>query len=138
MNLHHTYTIQGGDFSKAGIASSSVKKMLKQLSVDTKCIKRTVIALYEGEVNIVAHAWRGEIDVTIGSSCIEITLSDEGPGIADIEQAMVEGFSTASKEVREMGFGAGMGLANMRKNSDKLDITSEVDKGTIVKIVNYF
>lgn len=138
MKLQHTYTIQGGDFSRAGIASSSVKKMLKQLSVDAKCIKRTVIALYEGEVNIVAHAWKGEIGVTIKPNCIEITLSDEGPGIADIEQAMVEGFSTASKEVREMGFGAGMGLANMRKNSDQLDISSIVNKGTVVKIVNYF
>ncbi len=138
MNLQHTYTIQGGDFSRAGVASSSVKKMLKQLSVDAQCIKRTVIALYEGEVNIVAHAWKGEIGVTIDPTCIVITLVDEGPGIADIEQAMVEGFSTASKEVREMGFGAGMGLANMRKNSDKLDISSIVGKGTVVKIINYF
>ncbi len=138
MVIEHTYQVKGGDFAHAGSASSKVKKLLKQLDVDPRKIKSIVIALYEAEVNIVAHAWEGDIHIMIETDKITMHLVDKGPGIPDIAQAMVEGFSTASKEVREMGFGAGMGLSNIKKNTDMMEITSEVGIGTILKLVNYF
>ncbi len=138
MAIEHKYYVKGGDFAHAGSASSKVKKMLKQLDVDPKKIKSIVIALYEAEVNIVAHAWEGEIRILIESDSITMVLEDKGPGIPDISQAMVEGFSTASKEVREMGFGAGMGLSNIKRNTDSLVITSEVGAGTTLKMVTWF
>ncbi|MDZ7775215.1 MAG: ATP-binding protein [Bacteroidales bacterium] len=131
------FTVEGGDFSNAGTASSKIKRILKQLNVDGKLIKKTVVALYEAEVNIVAHAYRGTITADINSQRIDILLQDEGPGIESIEQAMEVGYSTASDKVREMGFGAGMGLSNMKKNTDVLDLDSKVGKGTKVHIVNY-
>lgn len=130
------FHIDGGDFVNAGKASSAVKGVLKQLDVSPKKIKRVVIALYEMEVNVVAHASKGDIVAVIDSDQVEITVSDSGPGIQDIEQAMTEGFSTASKEVREMGFGAGMGLPNIKRNSDSFHIESVPGEGTIVKISN--
>ena len=130
------FHIDGGDFVNAGKASSAVKGVLKRLDVSSKRIKRVVIALYETEVNVVAHAAEGEIDVELDSEKVAITVTDSGPGIVDIEQAMTEGFSTASKAVREMGFGAGMGLPNIRRNSDSFHIESIPGKGTTVKIVN--
>lgn len=133
-----TFDIQGGDFTHAGYPSSEVKKVLKQLDIDGKTIKNIVIALYEAEVNVVAHAWRGTVDVEIDENKITIWVRDEGPGIPDVEKAMQPGFSTASKKVREMGFGAGMGLPNIRKNTDEMQIETEVGKGTILKLVNYF
>lgn len=133
-----TFNIQGGDFTRAGHPSSEVKKVLKQLDIDGKTIKNIVIALYEAEVNVVAHAYRGTVEVEIDENKICILVSDEGPGIPDVELAMQPGFSTASKEVREMGFGAGMGLPNIKKNTDELQIETEVGKGTKVKMVNYF
>jgi len=134
MKLH--YHIDGGDFVNAGKASSAVKGVLKQLNVPSRRIKRVVIALYETEVNVVAHATQGEIEVAIDSDQISILVSDSGPGIADVEKAMQEGFTTASKEVREMGFGAGMGQPNMKRNSDRMDIQSVPGQGTTVRIVN--
>lgn len=131
------YNIEGGDFSRAGHASSEVKKLLKQLNLDNALIKRIVVALYEGEVNIVAHAKRGMIDVTILPEKVHIKLTDEGPGIKDIELAMKEGYSTASQKVREMGFGAGMGLPNMKKNADRLNIESTPGVGTIVELTTF-
>ena len=136
--MHFEYRVEGGNFSEAGYPSSQVKKTLKQLNVEGNVIKRTVVALYEAEVNIVAHAYRGVIAVDIDTEKIIITLTDEGPGIADIKKAMEIGYSTATPEVREMGFGAGMGLSNMNTNAYKLSITSEVGTGTIVEIMNYF
>lgn len=136
--MQYKYDIEGGNFTKAGSASSQVKKILKQLNVDLKIIKRIVVALYEAEVNIVAHAYKGEIQVRIDTQKINIKLIDEGPGIPDIDKAMTKGFSTASPKVREMGFGAGMGLANIKKNSDELNITSVVGKGTEVEIITNF
>jgi len=131
------YTIEGGDFSKAGYASSAVKKVLKQLNVDSKVIKRIVVALYEGEVNVVAHAYRGSIEADINAERIMVKIEDEGPGIPDIDLAMTAGYSTASAKVREMGFGAGMGLPNMKKNADELNIVSEVGKGTTIELITY-
>ncbi len=135
--MDFVYEVEGGNFTKAGNASSAVKKTLKKLNVNPKIIKRIVVALYEAEVNIVAHAFKGNILVTINSKQIKIVLDDSGPGIPDIDLAMQEGFSTASSKVREMGFGAGMGLPNMKKNVDELIVTSEVNKGTKVEMITY-
>jgi len=132
------FSIQGGDFTHAGHPSSEVKKVLKQLDIDGKTIKNIVIALYEAEVNVVAHAWKGTVSVEIDENKITIWVEDKGPGIPDIDLAMQAGYSTASKEVRDMGFGAGMGLPNIKKNTDELVIETEVGKGTKVKMVNYF
>jgi anti-sigma regulatory factor (Ser/Thr protein kinase) len=136
--LKLTFSIHGGDFTHAGHPSSEVKKVLKQLDIDARTIKNIVIALYEAEVNVVAHAWEGTVSVEIDENKITIWVDDEGPGIPDIDLAMQAGYSTASKEVRDMGFGAGMGLPNIKKNTDELVIETEVGKGTKVKMVNYF
>jgi serine/threonine-protein kinase RsbT len=131
------FEIEGGNFTRAGYASSQLKKMLKQLGIEQQLIKKIVVALYEAEVNIVAHAYKGIIDISIEPEKVVLELSDEGPGIPDIEKAMQEGFSTASQKVREMGFGAGMGLPNIKKNSDELEIDTVVGKGTKLRIVKY-
>lgn len=135
--MHFEFNVEGGNFSKAGTASSQLKKILKQLNVDPRIVKRVVVALYEAEVNIVAHAFGGTIYIDIDTEKIEIKLVDEGPGIPDIELAMQQGYSTASPEVREMGFGAGMGLPNIKNNTDRLLVTSEVGKGTTVEMTTY-
>ncbi|MEJ5301848.1 MAG: anti-sigma regulatory factor [Bacteroidales bacterium] len=132
------FHVEGGDFSNAGAASSEVKKLLKQINVPSEIVKRIVVALYEAEVNIVAHAYEGDIEVDIQADRIDALLSDRGPGIADIELAMQEGYSTASPKVREMGFGAGMGLPNIRKNTDVLNIESTPGKGTNVSFTVFF
>ena len=132
--MEFTYSIEGGDFSKAGTASSEVKKILKQLNISPSVIKRIAVAMYEAEVNIVAHAYKGKMNIHIDSEKVFMRFCDEGPGIQDITMAMQEGFSTASEQVRQMGFGAGMGLPNIKKNADKLELSSEVGKGTTVEI----
>jgi serine/threonine-protein kinase RsbT len=135
--MHFEYFINGGDFSKAGQASSQFKKALQQLNVSPQIIKRIVVALYEAEVNIVAHAYEGKINIELQPDLVKMTLTDKGPGIPDIEKAMEVGYSTASSKVREMGFGAGMGLSNINNNADLLDISSNVGTGTTVKITVY-
>lgn len=132
--MNFEYKVTGGDFTHAGYASSQVKKMLKQLGVDSTVIKRVVVCLYEAEVNIVAHAWDGIINIELETDTIFMKLSDNGPGIADIELAMQKGYSTASPEVREMGFGAGMGLPNISANADRFKIDSEPGRGTTLEI----
>ncbi|MBN2743794.1 MAG: ATP-binding protein [Marinilabiliaceae bacterium] len=132
------YEVEGGNFSKAGHASSSIKKVLKQLNVDPKVVKRVVVALYEAEVNVVAHAYSGIITARVEQGSVTIEVRDQGPGIADIPLAMQAGYSTASAKVREMGFGAGMGLPNMKKNVDVLNISSQVGVGTRVELITYF
>lgn len=131
------HNIAGGDFANAGNIASSVKKVLRQLNIDHHISKRIVIALYEAEVNVVAHAWAGTAYIEIDTEKINITVDDKGPGIADVEKAMEEGFSTASPAVREMGFGAGMGLSNMKKNSDIMNISSRPGQGTKVELTNF-
>ncbi len=138
MALELTFNIAGGDFSNAGKASSQIKKVLKQLNIDAKSIKRIVVAVYEAEVNVAAHAWEGEVKAIVDENEILIVVSDRGPGIENIKQAMQPGFSTASKEVREMGFGAGMGLSNIEKNTDELHIESQVGEGTTVTFRCYY
>ncbi len=133
--MQFRHKIAGGDFTKAGNIASSVKKILHQLNIDHSVSKRVVIGLYEGEVNVVAHAYSGIVDVEIDERRIKVTITDKGPGIVDIEKAMEEGYSTATPQVREMGFGAGMGLANMKKNSDSMKISSITGDGTVVELI---
>ena len=135
--MEFNFNLEGGNFSRAGTASSEIKKILKQLNVDALLIKRIVVALYEAEVNVVAHAYEGVMNVVLDGKSIVVTITDKGPGIPDIAKAMQEGFSTASPEVREMGFGAGMGLPNMKKNCDRLNIESNVNFGTKVTMTTY-
>lgn len=136
--MNFEFDIEGGNFSSAGTASSAIKKVLKQLDLDFSLIKRVVVALYEAEVNVVAHARRGKLMAEIDMERIRIRVEDEGPGIPDIEKAMEAGFSTASARVREMGFGAGMGLPNIKKNTDTLEITSKVGQGTVLEMTVKF
>ncbi|MDP4091762.1 MAG: ATP-binding protein [Bacillota bacterium] len=135
INLY--YVINANDFSAAGEASGNVKKKLVQLGIDPAIIKKTAISMYEAEMNAFIHANGGEINVEISNNRIVIVISDKGPGIADLDLAMKEGYSTASDKVREMGFGAGMGLPNIKRYSDELDIQTEVGKGTTVRIIVY-
>lgn len=128
------YDIKEGDFIVAGTASSEVKKILKHLNLAPKILKRIAIALYEAEVNVVAHAYYGTIKVEITTEKITIDVNDKGPGIPSIDDAMQEGFSTASQKVREMGFGAGMGLPNIKNNVDNMTIDSVVGEGTKLKL----
>ena len=132
--LKQRYVVSADDFVSAGAASAAVKKTLKQLGCSPDFIRRTSIAMYEGEINMVIHGGGGIADVEISENQVTITLTDEGPGIADISLAMKEGFSTAPDKVREMGFGAGMGLPNIKKQSDDFDLISEVGKGTTLII----
>ncbi len=128
------FTVPGDDFTRAGEASSIVKRNLKKLGLPPEIIRRVAIALYEGEINMAIHADGGEITVSISSDEVKMLLSDKGPGIPDIEKAMQEGFSTATEQVRNLGFGAGMGLPNMKKNSDNIHIDSEVGVGTKIEM----
>jgi serine/threonine-protein kinase RsbT len=135
--LNFTYEVDGKDFSFAGEASGNFKKALKQLGINPEIIRKTAIAMYEAEMNIVIHAYRGKINAEVTSEKIKIILEDEGPGIPDINLAMQEGFSTAPDSIREMGFGAGMGLPNIKKYADELKVTSEVGEGTRLEIIVY-
>ena len=130
--LIFTYVIDGNDFTRAGEASSSVKNKLKMLGGGSDVIRKTAIAMYEGEINMVIHADGGTITVTISDTDITMVLADTGPGIPDIDQAMQEGFSTAREEVRSLGFGAGMGLPNMKRYSDEMHIDTVVGQGTTI------
>lgn len=130
--LVYTYDIDGSDFTRAGEASSAVKNRLKMLGVDSAAIRKTAIAMYEGEINMVIHADGGTITVTISDDSITMVLADRGPGIPDIDQAMQEGFSTARPEVRSLGFGAGMGLPNMKRFTDEMKINTVLGKGTTI------
>lgn len=128
------FQVDGEDFGMAGEASSSVKKTLKQLGFSPDVIRRVAIAMYEGEINMVIHADGGEATVEIAEGAIRIVLADRGPGIKDISLAMQEGYSTAPEEVRNLGFGAGMGLPNIKKYSDDLKIETEIGVGTTLTI----
>jgi anti-sigma regulatory factor (Ser/Thr protein kinase) len=127
-----SYPIQGGNFDKAGEISSGIKVLLGDLGIDAICIRRTVVVAFEGEMNVVMYAKRGTLTLILTDEDISLEIIDEGPGIPDIELAMQPGYSTASDEMREMGFGFGMGLPNMKKNCDEFRITSDVGKGTSV------
>ncbi|MDR1131682.1 MAG: ATP-binding protein [Oscillospiraceae bacterium] len=132
--LHYRFIVPGDDFARAGTASGAVKKTLKQLGIAPETVRKFSISLYEGEINMVIHAGGGEIDVYIDDEQVSAVLVDHGPGIPDVGLAMQEGWSTASEQVRGLGFGAGMGLPNMKKYSDELEIDSVVGTGTTVTI----
>ncbi len=126
------YDVAGGDFERAGEASAKIKKMLQRIGIPPDIVRRVAIGTYEAEMNAIIHAGGGHISAEIFADSTVITVSDQGPGIPDIEKALEEGYSTAPDYVREMGFGAGMGLPNMVKCSDNFDINSVVGEGTII------
>ena len=132
--LKEQFSVTGRDFGRAGTVSTTIKSKLKQIGFPPDVIRRVAIATYEAEINVVVYADRATVTFEVTPAEITVTLEDQGRGIADIEQAMQEGFSTATDEIREMGFGAGMGLPNIKKNSDDLKVTSEVGVGTTVRI----
>ena len=131
-HLVFRFDVNGEDFTSAGQASVQVKKNLRQLGLPPEIIRRVSIAMYEGEINTVIHAGGGTADVNVTEDYIEIILADNGPGIKDIEQAMQEGFSTATDNIRSLGFGAGMGLPNMKRYTDYMKIDSVVGEGTTI------
>lgn len=133
--IHLTYEVEGGDLAQAGEASSQVKQALRKLGFDPDTIRRVSVCMYEGEINMVIHADGGTADVDIGLDDITITLTDRGPGIPDIEKAMQAGYTTAGEAARDLGFGAGMGLPNMKKYSDEMTVDSTVGVGTTVTMV---
>lgn len=126
------FDIDGENFTSAGEASVRIKKMLREMGFSSDVIRRVSVAMYEGEINMVIHANGGSADVIVSNDRVDIILADNGPGIADIEQAMKEGFSTAPENIRSLGFGAGMGLPNMKRYTDDMRIESEVGKGTTI------
>ncbi len=132
LSLH--YEVSGTDFTCAGEASGKIKKNLKELGFPTNIVRNVAIAVYEGEINMVIHGGGGVIDVEISPECIYIVLADQGPGIPDVSLAMQEGYSTAPDNVRQLGFGAGMGLPNIKKYTDEMVIETEVGKGTTIKL----
>lgn len=129
------YPISGDDFTRAGETSSYVKRKLKQMGVSPEAIRKAAIAMYEGEINMVIHADGGEITVEITPEKIKMVLDDRGPGIENVELAMQAGYSTAPDEIRSLGFGAGMGLPNMKKYSDGMDIDTRLGEGTKITMV---
>ncbi len=131
-SLQFHYDVNGNDFTSAGQASASVKKNLRQLGIPPEIIRKVSIAMYEGEINMVIHAGGGVADVTVYEDKVEIVLSDSGPGIKDVALAMQEGYSTASDKVRSLGFGAGMGLPNMKRYTDDMKIDTQVGVGTTI------
>ena len=132
MLLSHDFYIQGNDFTNAGMVSTEVKSILKKIGLDPKLVRRVAISTYEGEMNVVVHAMRAKAHLSVTPRLVEIIIHDEGKGIPDVDLAMQEGFTTASEEIRAMGFGSGMGLPNIKKNSDDMSLRSEVGKGTIL------
>ncbi len=132
------FDVDGANFTSAGQASVMMKKNLRQLGISPDTIRRVSIAMYEGEINMVIHAGGGVADVTVDENGVEIVLEDHGPGIKDIEQAMQEGFSTAPDNIRSLGFGAGMGLPNMKRYTDTMEIESTPGVGTRITMrVNF-
>ena len=134
-NIELHYDLNADDFNFAGEASSGVKKKLVQLGIKPDIIKKIAISMYEAEINAVIHANGGKAEIEISPEQVIIKIIDQGPGIPDIELAMKEGYSTATDHIREMGFGAGMGLPNIKRYADSLDIKSEIGKGTTVTII---
>ena len=132
--LTNTYEVHQGEFQTAGDASASIKRKLKQLGVDSAVLRRVAVASYEAELNLIIHSLGGELTMEMDPERILLISKDVGPGIADLDTAMQEGFSTASEEARVLGFGAGMGLPNMRRNADGFAIESELGRGTTIQM----
>jgi len=132
--LNSRFNIEGSDFASAGLVSTEVKSVLKKIGIDSSIVRRVAISMYEGEMNVIMHAKRADVDLVLTPQYIELLIDDEGKGIPDVNLAMQEGFTTSTEEQREMGFGSGMGLPNMNRNADELTVTSEVDRGTVVRM----
>jgi anti-sigma regulatory factor (Ser/Thr protein kinase) len=128
--LSREFVIAGSDFTNAGMVSTEIKSILRKIGFDPKLVRRVAICTYEGEMNVVMHADNARVTLAVSPQAIDVLIDDEGKGIPDVELALQEGFTTATEEMRAMGFGSGMGLPNIKKNSDELEITSEVGKGT--------
>lgn len=131
----YSFNVEGGNFDMAGTVSTRIKSILKENGLPSDVVRRSAIVCYEAEINVVSYAKKGLINLTITPQTVEIEVHDEGPGIPDIQRAMQQGYSTANQQIREMGFGAGMGLFNIKSYSDQFDISSEVDKGTFLKMI---
>ena len=136
--MTHHLDIEARDFVNGGKASANIKMLLKRLGVDSKILRRVAIASYEAEINIIAHSYGGTITANIYGDRVYILLQDQGPGVENIEKAMTPGWSTADEQVREMGFGAGLGLPNIQKNSDVMHIVSAKGEKTKLEILIYF
>ncbi len=132
--LKNTYEVRTGEFQTAGDASASIKRKLKQIGIGSTVLRRIAVASYEAELNLIIHSDGGTLSIEMTPDQIMLTSQDVGPGIADLSKAMQEGFSTASEEARGLGFGAGMGLPNMKRNADGFSIESEVGKGTTIQM----
>jgi len=135
--LHKRFHIEGGDFTNAGSISDQVKKILKKAGFPNKIIRRISIATFEAEMNVTCYANRGNLSLYIAPDFLKVVVEDEGHGIPDINLAMSEGYSTADEKIRELGFGAGMGLPNIRRNSDEMVLTSKFRQGTYLEFVIY-
>lgn len=135
--LSESFTIKGGDFSRAGAISTKVKRILQELGIPPQIITRTAISSYEAEMNVVMYAKEATLTLNLTPEAIHINIKDKGPGIKDIGLAMKEGFSTATPKMREMGFGAGLGLPNIKKNADKFELSSVLGEGTTYDIFFY-
>lgn len=129
-----SYPIKGGDFARAGTASVEVKNVLKEVGYEPTVIRRVAVAAYEAEMNVVMYGGGGEMHIRIHPDHVYLVIEDSGPGIPDVDLALQEGYSTATDEMREMGFGAGMGLPNIRRNSDVFDIQTGVNEGTRLRL----
>ena len=132
--LNERYDIKAGDFNSAGDASSSIKNVLKRLGVSNVVLRKVAIASYEAELNIIIHSYGGRLKFTVMRDAVVLIAEDDGPGIPDVAQAMTEGYSTAPESVRMLGFGAGMGLPNMKRCTDEFDISSEIGRGTLIRM----
>lgn len=135
ISYQRSFNVEGGNFNQAGTVSTNIKSILKQMDLPIDVVRKSALVSYESEINIVSYARRGVITLTVNSDTVQIEAIDEGPGIPNIELAMQEGYSTADQRIREMGFGAGMGLCNIKNYSDKFNISSEIGKGTYLKMI---
>lgn len=132
--FRQAFPVKGGDFVKAGSAACQIKELLKELGIDPQTVRRAAIAAYEAEMNVIMYAWEGLMKLAVKPGEVRIIVDDKGPGIPDVDLAMTEGYSTATAEMRELGFGAGMGLPNIKKNADRFHIASRVGRGTRLEI----
>ena len=132
--LHKEYPVEAADYTSAGEASADIKRTLRQLGVPSNVLRRVAVASYEVELNLVIHSLGGTLTLEVDPGWVRLFSNDIGPGIPDVELAMREGYSTANEEARNLGFGAGMGLPNMKRNADQFEITSEMGKGTLIQM----
>jgi len=134
-SYHRAFPVKGGDFARAGNAACAIKELLKDIGLDTPTVRRAAIVAYEAEMNVIMYAREARMDLTVSPDEVHLVVDDRGPGIPDIELALTEGYSTATAEMRELGFGAGMGLPNIKRNADVFAIDSEVGRGTRLDII---